>query len=120
MGDDSSCKEIVYSGTGKEEDVLDKRIKILEDRIRALESENTRLRSQQKNAAELIKNDNAQIMSQVLLESPLPMAENLSRDQIERYSRQLLLEEGFGVKGQLKLLSSSVMIVGAGGIGSTG
>ena len=45
---------------------------------------------------------------------------SLTREQVERYSRQLLLSDGFGVKGQLKLLSSSVLIVGAGGIGSTG
>lgn len=43
----------------------------------------------------------------------------LSADQIERYSRQLLLQNGFGVEGQRKLLSSSVLVVGAGGIGST-
>lgn len=45
---------------------------------------------------------------------------SLTRDQVERYSRQLLLQDGFGVKGQLQLLSSSVLVVGAGGIGSTG
>jgi hypothetical protein len=45
---------------------------------------------------------------------------SLSRDEIERYSRQLLLRDGFGVAGQHKLSSSSVLIVGAGGIGSTG
>ena len=38
---------------------------------------------------------------------------------VERYSRQLLISGGFGVQGQLKLLSSSVLIIGAGGIGST-
>lgn len=44
----------------------------------------------------------------------------LSAQQIERYSRQLLLKDGFGVQGQRKLLSSSVLVIGAGGIGSTG
>mmetsp|Transcript_2829 Transcript_2829/g.4020 ORF Transcript_2829/g.4020 Transcript_2829/m.4020 type:complete len:545 (-) Transcript_2829:369-2003(-) len=43
----------------------------------------------------------------------------LSSDQITRYSRQLLLQDGFGVEGQRKLLSSSVLVVGAGGIGSS-
>jgi len=33
----------------------------------------------------------------------------LTPDQISRYSRQLLLNDGFGVKGQQKLLSSSVL-----------
>lgn len=44
---------------------------------------------------------------------------DLSSDEITRYSRQLLLAQGWGVKGQKKLLASSVMVVGAGGIGST-
>jgi adenylyltransferase/sulfurtransferase len=43
----------------------------------------------------------------------------LTSDQINRYSRQLLLPEGWGVQGQKKLQSSSVLVVGAGGIGST-
>ena len=51
---------------------------------------------------------------------PSSSDDSLSRDQIERYSRQLLLQDGFGVGGQQKLLSSSVLIIGAGGIGSTG
>lgn len=51
--------------------------------------------------------------------STIEQIETLTKDQIERYSRQLLLSEGFGVSGQLKLLSSSVLVVGAGGIGST-
>jgi len=43
----------------------------------------------------------------------------LNPDQIQRYSRQLLLSDGFGVDGQLRLLNSRVLVVGAGGIGST-
>jgi len=43
----------------------------------------------------------------------------LSPEHIERYSRQLLLRQGFGVQGQIQLLNSSVLVVGAGGIGST-
>lgn len=41
----------------------------------------------------------------------------LSNEQIARYSRHLLLP-GVGVRGQKKLLSSKVLIVGAGGLGS--
>ncbi len=41
----------------------------------------------------------------------------LSKEQIARYSRQLILPE-VGVKGQERLLRSSVLIVGAGGLGS--
>lgn len=48
------------------------------------------------------------------------VSQELSAEQIERYSRQLLLNDGFGVQGQRKLLSSSVLVIGAGGIGSTG
>ncbi|MBI4361951.1 MAG: molybdopterin-synthase adenylyltransferase MoeB [Euryarchaeota archaeon] len=41
----------------------------------------------------------------------------LTRDQILRYSRHLILPE-VGVEGQEKLLSSRVLLVGAGGLGS--
>ena len=41
----------------------------------------------------------------------------LTNAQIERYSRHLLLKE-VGVKGQKKLLSSKVLIIGAGGLGA--
>jgi adenylyltransferase/sulfurtransferase len=44
---------------------------------------------------------------------------DLTSDEISRYSRQLLLTQGWGVKGQKKLQASSVLVVGAGGIGST-
>ena len=43
----------------------------------------------------------------------------LKPEQISRYSRQLLLNDGFGVEGQKTLLSTSFLVVGAGGIGST-
>ncbi len=41
----------------------------------------------------------------------------LSKEQVARYSRQLILPE-IGVHGQERLLRSSVLIVGAGGLGS--
>lgn len=41
----------------------------------------------------------------------------LSEQQIERYSRQIILEEVDGA-GQEKLLSSKVLVVGAGGLGA--
>lgn len=41
----------------------------------------------------------------------------LSNEEIERYSRQIILPE-VGGKGQKKLLNSSVLVVGAGGLGS--
>ena len=41
----------------------------------------------------------------------------LNETQIQRYSRHILLD-GVGGTGQEKLLSSKVLVVGAGGLGS--
>lgn len=41
----------------------------------------------------------------------------LTKKQKERYARNILLKE-IGVEGQLKLLNSKVLIIGAGGLGS--
>ena len=41
----------------------------------------------------------------------------LGPEQLERYKRHLLLD-GVGVAGQEKLLASSVLLIGAGGLGS--
>lgn len=41
----------------------------------------------------------------------------LQKDQLVRYSRQLMLEE-LGVEGQRRLLAAHVLIIGAGGLGS--
>ncbi|MFZ5648251.1 MAG: HesA/MoeB/ThiF family protein [Bacillota bacterium] len=41
----------------------------------------------------------------------------LDKEQLERYRRNILLD-GFGPEGQEKLLKSSVLVVGAGGLGS--
>lgn len=40
-----------------------------------------------------------------------------TNEQLERYSRHIILKE-VGVKGQKKLLNSSVLIIGAGGLGA--
>lgn len=47
---------------------------------------------------------------------PLPPKASLSRDEILRYSRQLVLPE-LGVRGQLRLAAASVLVVGCGGLG---
>lgn len=42
---------------------------------------------------------------------------SLTEEQIERYSRHIILQD-VGGKGQERLLSSSVLVIGAGGLGS--
>ena len=42
----------------------------------------------------------------------------LSREQIDLYSRQIILRE-IGIEGQKKLLNAKVLMVGAGGLGSS-
>ena len=44
------------------------------------------------------------------------MKSNLNKSLIERFSRQLVLKN-VGAKGQKKILSSSILIVGVGGLG---
>src|SRR5438045_7628794 len=48
---------------------------------------------------------------------PWTKPETLAPEQAQRYSRHLLIPE-IGEAGQLKLLSSKVLIIGAGGLGS--
>ena len=44
------------------------------------------------------------------------MKNSLNKSQIERFSRQLVLKD-IGAKGQKKIMSSKVLIVGLGGLG---
>ena len=44
------------------------------------------------------------------------MKNSLNKSQIERFSRQIVLKN-IGAKGQKKILSSKVLIVGIGGLG---
>ena len=96
----------------------------LRERVRLLEEENRRLRSSK---GEILSNNTSDGDDETKKsKGPGDSSGNssyvgdLDSEQIERYSRQLLLTGGFGVEGQLKLLNSSVLVVGAGGIGSTG
>lgn len=43
-------------------------------------------------------------------------ADKLTNEEIARYSRQIILSD-IGVKGQLRLKNSSILIIGAGGLG---
>ena len=45
------------------------------------------------------------------------MATRVSQDEIERYSRQIMIPD-FGGKGQLRLRQGRALVVGAGGLGS--
>jgi len=92
------------------------RIRQLTERIEALKRENAFLKLNQPNGRSL---DQEEERSEDPLLSPHAQ-QTLSNRDIERYSRQLLLSNGFGVKGQKKLSESTVLIIGAGGIGSTG
>ena len=44
------------------------------------------------------------------------MSNSLNKSQIERFSRQLVLKN-IGAKGQKKIISSKILIVGIGGLG---
>jgi hypothetical protein len=89
-------------------------IRELSERIEALERENKSLKSKE-------KSDHVPVEEGIQIAESSPHCEQrLSNQEIERYSRQLLVSNGFGVKGQKKLLESSALIIGAGGIGSTG
>ena len=46
-----------------------------------------------------------------------PEAVTLSNDEIQRYSRHLIMPE-VGMEGQLKLKAARVLCIGAGGLGS--
>jgi sulfur-carrier protein adenylyltransferase/sulfurtransferase len=48
---------------------------------------------------------------------PVAAAEGMTSDQRERYSRHTLLPE-VGVEGQIKMLNSKVLLLGAGGLGA--
>ena len=103
-------------------------IKELRERVRLLEEENARLRRSNTTSdnceakitgnSEKIVDSSTENIHQTSTNASFEGS--LNPEQIERYSRQLLLHGGFGVEGQLKLLKSSVLVVGAGGIGSTG
>jgi adenylyltransferase/sulfurtransferase len=95
----------------KEESDKEKRIRELELEVERLKVENTRLRQW--------RTESSEEETLAVPSSPLQEVTELTPEHIERYSRQLLLQDGFGVQGQCRLLSSSVLVVGAGGIGST-
>ena len=44
------------------------------------------------------------------------MKKNLNKNHLERYSRQIVLKD-VGIVGQKKIITSKVLIIGAGGLG---
>ena len=46
------------------------------------------------------------------------MIKNLKKDSLERYSRQIIMEN-VGIEGQEKIMNTSISIIGCGGLGTT-
>ena len=92
----------------------DEQILALKNKIRELETKVSKLEGRRPHNIQDVPESSAD--ASFLRRSP---DQDLTIEEIERYSRQLILSQGFGVSGQRKLLSSSVLVIGAGGIGST-
>jgi adenylyltransferase and sulfurtransferase len=111
-------------------DLLQSEIAELKRQLDALRTENQGLRRQQglANDGELTSSSPSSVVRPASPpssnSSPPPSSSSapsryssLSNSHIERYSRQILA--GVGVDGQRKLLQAKVVVVGAGGIGSS-
>ncbi len=104
-------------GTDGNEQILRDKLARLEQRIAALELENHILRTQ-------LEDPHPQEQQQTGERKPnrVPQQEGLlqcglTRGEVERYGRQLLLPE-ITVVGQRRLSQAAVLIVGAGGLGA--
>ena len=106
---DSTIPEQTH--TDEEVFALREEVALLKNQIQALESEKESSNAQ-----------SAFVVSTTSATDDIPSIDtiqSLAPHQVSRYSRQLLLSDGFGVIGQKKLLSSSILVIGAGGIGSS-
>ncbi|KAI8346211.1 adenylyltransferase [Mortierella sp. GBAus27b] len=93
----------------------------LKDRVRRLEQEKEAL-EQQISALRLEKAQAFRTTSAAEPQAedppePLRKEAKLTNPEIARYGRQLILP-GFGIQGQIELRNSSILIVGAGGLGA--
>lgn len=85
---------------------MEKEIQSLRLQLEQIDQENKRLR-------DLLKIQDTDLH---VVNDTLEPRSSLSNAEIGRYSRQLILPE-IGVQGQLKLANTSVLVVGAGGLG---
>lgn len=100
----------MYPGATMSDDVscLTAQLKKKDEEIAALKDQLTRLEKSQISVPDLNR--------KVIPLFPLRDKTSLSNEDIMRYSRQLLLPD-LGVRGQLNLSKTSVLIVGCGGLG---
>ena len=70
-----------------------------------------------KEATPLEPNDTISIVPSIAGGSGNPPATELTRDELRRYDRHLIMPE-VGMEGQLKLKNASVALIGTGGLGS--
>jgi adenylyltransferase/sulfurtransferase len=80
------------------------------------------IRYQQQNETAITENDEISIIPSIAGGTPSVEAKTnaeteLSKDEIARYSRHLIMPE-VGMEGQRKLKRASVLLIGAGGLGS--
>ncbi|CAH9075935.1 unnamed protein product [Cuscuta europaea] len=88
----------------------------IEEQISVLESQLSQIRANDETTWNGVGCD-AHVCFPSISNARLSSNHDLSPDNIYRYSRHLLLPS-FGVKGQANLLKSSILVIGAGGLGS--
>jgi sulfur-carrier protein adenylyltransferase/sulfurtransferase len=107
-GEYTELKRHLYTDEGKLRSFVN--IYVNDEDIRYLEKEKTVLRS----------GDVLSIVPSIaggLIERDIPETIRLDNDEIRRYSRHLIMPE-VGMNGQRKLKAGSVLMIGAGGLGS--
>jgi len=114
---DSTIPEQTY--TDEEVFALREEVALLKNKIQVFESEKESINAQSalsSSTQDVSTTSATDDISDIL---SIDVIQSLAPHQVSRYSRQLLLSDGFGVTGQKKLLSSSILVIGAGGIGSS-
>lgn len=96
-------------------DEIERQISALEAQLQELNCDDNNCRKAKED--EVNSNDSNSCLSLPFENGSFECGHGLASDMIYRYSRQLLLPS-FGVQGQANLLKSSVLVIGAGGLGS--